>query len=63
MELTRELLEERLGALAAQKAQSIANVNACEGGIITIRDLLSDLDREDKEADEGVDAESTPSEG
>ena len=49
MELTKEMLEERLKELMAQKERSIANVNACEGGIITIRGLLCVLDREEKD--------------
>ena len=52
MELTKKLLEERMKALVAQKAQAIGQANAIEGGIITLRDLLSDLDRE--EPKEGV---------
>jgi len=47
MILTKELLESRIKALEAQKAQMIANVNACEGGIMVIRGLLGDLDREE----------------
>ena len=50
MILTKELLEERLKVLEVQKQQMIANVNACEGGIVTLRDLLSDLDREEKDS-------------
>ena len=46
MELTKELLEKRVKTLEAQKAQFVANVNACEGGLITVRALLSDLDEE-----------------
>ena len=53
MELTKELLEKRIKTLEAQKAQFVANVNACEGGLITVRALLSDLDRE--ETPEGTD--------
>ena len=53
MELTKELLEQRIKTLEAQKAQFVANVNACEGGLITVRALLSDLDRE--ETPEGTD--------
>ncbi len=45
MELTREILEGRLQMLTGQKAQAIANVNACEGGLMILRDLLGDLDR------------------
>ena len=53
MELTKEMLEQRIKTLEAQKAQFVANVNACEGGLITVRALLSDLDREEppKEVD------------
>ena len=46
MELTKELLEERIKNLEAQKIQFIASVNACEGAIQMVRGLLSDLDRE-----------------
>lgn len=49
MELTKELLEKRLKVLIAQKEQVIARANAIEGGIITVRGLLSDLDREEED--------------
>ena len=55
MELTKELLEERIKSLEAQKVQLIANVNACEGGIMVARGLLSDLDREDESKEENGD--------
>lgn len=47
MKLTKKLLGERLKALETQKLQAIGQVNAIEGGLITIRGLLSDLDREE----------------
>ncbi|KKK75207.1 hypothetical protein LCGC14_2876060 [marine sediment metagenome] len=63
MEITKELLEKRLEVLTVQKAQFVANVNACEGGIITVRGLLSDLDREDVEDNgERAEGESAPQE-
>ena len=46
MEITKELLEERIKNLETQKEQTIAQVNAIEGGILTVRGLLSDLKRE-----------------
>ena len=49
MELTKELLEGKLKVLMAQKEQMIAQVNAVGGGIITVRGLLSDLDREEED--------------
>ena len=56
MEVTKELLEKKLKDLIAQKEQVIAQANAVEGGIITVRGLLGDLDRnepESKETQEG----------
>ena len=52
MELTKESFEKKLKVLVAQKAQAIGQVNAIEGGIITLRDLLNDLDREEPKEDE-----------
>ncbi len=43
MEITKELLEKRIQELTTQKEQLIANVNACEGGILILRGLISDL--------------------
>lgn len=60
MEISRELLEKRMKALEAQKQQFIANVNACEGGIVTIRGLLSDLDREETDEKGEQATESAP---
>ena len=61
MEITKELLEERIKNLETQKQQAIATVNACEGGIITLRGLLSDLDREEKnENGEAEDESASP---
>ena len=59
MEITKELLEKLIQLLEAQKMQAIGRVNAIEGGIITIRGLLSDLDREEAESD-GERAEVEP---
>ena len=61
MELTKELLEKRIEVLEAQKAQTMATANACEGGILILRGLLSELDREE-DNDEGAGDESAPSE-
>lgn len=61
MELTKELLEKRLTVLEAQKAQAIGHVNALEGGLITIRDLLKELDREEKDENgEAADESASP---
>jgi len=60
MELTKELLEKRIKNLEAQKAQMVANVNACEGGIVTIRGLLNELNCEESNEDNG-DEQSSPS--
>lgn len=62
MELTKKALEERMKVLETQRAQMIANVNACEGGIITIRGLMSDLDREENEETEGREQPAPPTE-
>ena len=45
MEITKELLEKKLKDLMTRKEQAIAQANAVEGGIITVRGLLGDLDR------------------
>lgn len=59
MELTKKLLEGKLKVLMAQKEQMIAQVNAVGGGIITVRGLLNDLDREEEDKDgEGVEPPS-----
>lgn len=60
MELTKELLEERIRTLEAQKAQMVANVNAVEGGLMIVRGLLGDLDREEEDKTEGQTTESAP---
>ena len=47
MEVTKKVLEERLDKLQAQKEQGIAQVNNINGAIITVRDLLKELDRKE----------------
>ena len=60
MELTKELLEGKLKVLMAQKEQMIAQVNAVGGGIITVRGLLNDLDREEEAKNGDGDRTSLP---
>lgn len=47
MEITKEKLEERLKGLEAQKNNLIASVNACEGGVLTVKGLLDELARDE----------------
>lgn len=47
MEVTKKVLEDRLAVLTAQREQVVAQVNAIEGGIITVRGLLKELDRKE----------------
>ena len=47
MEVTTKVLEERIGKLQAQKEQAVAQVNALNGAIITLRDLRKELDRKE----------------
>ncbi len=60
MELTKKLLEARLVTLETNKLQAIGQVNAIEGGMIMIRDLLNELDREESKV-EGEGQDSCPS--
>jgi hypothetical protein len=60
MELTKELLEDRIRILETQKMQMLANVNACGGGILVLRGLLSDLDREEVEEDKTDEEPDSP---
>ncbi|MBU1067697.1 hypothetical protein KKE60_07900 [Patescibacteria group bacterium] len=60
MILSKELLEKRIEVLTAQKAQVIANVNAIEGGIMILRSLLSDLNREEKDESGGPEIAGPP---
>ena len=59
MELTKDSLKEsyekRIKVLETQKAQFMANVNAAEGALMVVRDLLSELDHEEPEVKDLVD--------
>ena len=63
MELTKEILEKRLQALKAQKEQFAAQANACEGGILTVRGLITELETEEPvKEEEPVEEESVEEE-
>ena len=52
MEITKEMLEQRIENLTAQREQLIANINAVNGAEGALRQLVKDLEKED-----AVDAE------
>ena len=50
MEITKELLEQRVAEIEVQKAQFIANANACGGAISALWQLIADLDKKEEDA-------------
>ena len=51
MEITKELLEQRIAEIEVQKAQFIANVNACGGAITALYQVIADLEKEAQDND------------
>lgn len=53
MEITKEILAERIENLTAQREQLIANINAVNGAVGTLQQLIKDLEKEDAVDDDG----------
>lgn len=47
MKITKKLLEDRIIELEGQKAQFVANANACGGAIAAVYQVIADLEKED----------------
>lgn len=47
MEITKNLLEDRITKIENQKAQFVANANACGGAITALYQVIADLEKED----------------
>ena len=53
MTITKELLEDRITEIENQKAQFVANANACGGAITALYQVIADLEKEDAVDEEG----------
>lgn len=53
MEITKEIIEERIENLEGQREQSVAHLNAILGAIGTLRQLITELETEDAFNEEG----------
>lgn len=65
MELTKELLEQRIELLETQRVQLLANANACGGAVTMLRQLITELTCEEPEKpsdveDGGAETDSAP---